>query len=373
MKILCAGPTSLDEKVLKAMGESRTNPDLDPNYTKYHRGVERKISKMLKTQCPTIFMLGEGILGLEASVCSLMEKGERVLVIYNGFFGEGFADYVTNFGGKVVKFKSDFERGINLSKLRDFLEKDHDFSIATMVHCETPSGITNDIQGVCDLLNKYGILSIVDAVSSLGGEEIEFDKIGVDILLSGSQKCLSAPTGLSILTLSDRAIHKMENRKSPIPSYYMNLLHHMGSTDGFDFPYTMCENLIYAIDQAIDQANERDSIALHKAYAENTRQVFTQCGFELYPKDSYSNTVTAVRMPEKIPAEKLLEEMRKRDILISKGVGVMGEKIFRIGHMGHNINYENFAQMYQALDQSFKALGLQKPSLYDYFLTTDLK
>lgn len=369
MKILCAGPTSIDKRVLAKMAQNETNPDLDPAYTEFHRSVEEKFSALLKTKEKTILMLGEGMIALEASVCSLMERGERVLVLYNGYFGEGFKEYVRFFGGEAVLYPCDFEKGINVEELREFLKKDHDFAIATMVHCETPSGITNDIQSICTLLKEYGILSIVDAVSSVGGEDIDFDAFHVDLLLSASQKAISAPTGLSTITISQRALEKMRKREE-IPSYYMNLLNYMSDTDGFSFPYTMSEGLTYALNEALDLLIEKDGIALHKKYAENTRKVFQECGFELFPRDSFSNTVTAVRMPEGITSTQVLEEMKKRGILLSKGIGEYENLILRIGHMGHNISYDNFNEMYGALDESFKALELNRPSLQEAFQKT---
>lgn len=372
MKILCAGPTSIDKKVLEKMGESKTNPDLDPNYEKFHRECENKISKLLHTKATSFFMLGEAIICLEASICSLMEKGERVLVIYNGFFGEGFADYVENFGGIAYKYRADFEKGINVDELGEFLKKDHDFKIATMVHCETPSGITNDIKSICSLLKEYGILTIVDSVSAIAGEYINFDDFNVDVLIGGSQKCLSAPVGIGIITISEKAKEKIKNRTEKVPSYYMNFENYYNFKSA-PFPYTMNENLIYAMDEAINQALNSDFVTIHKKYAENTREIFLKCGFELYPKDSFSNTLTAVKTPENITSENILEQMRKRDIVISKGVGNMAEKIFRIGHMGHNIDRENFKAMYKALDESFKELGVKtKSSLYDEFIKSDI-
>lgn len=98
MKILCAGPTSIDEEVMELMGKSLTNPDIDPEYEKIHRRVEKKISKLLNTDATSFLMLGEGIIGLEAAICNLVEKGDRVLVLNNGVFGAGFADYVKFYG-----------------------------------------------------------------------------------------------------------------------------------------------------------------------------------------------------------------------------------------------------------------------------------
>lgn len=368
MKILCAGPTSIDEKVLSKMSLSKTNPDLDPEYEAYHRGVEKKLSKLLHTDALTIFMLGEAIMTLEASIISLMEKGERVLVLYNGFFGEGFKEYVKNFGGEAVLFKGDFRHGLDVDEIRDFLEKDHDFALATMVHCETPSGITNDVKAICSLLKEYDILSIVDGVSTVGGEDIHFDEFNIDVLLGGSQKCLSAPAGIGMVTLSQRALDKIENRKTEIPSYYLNYKNHY-AFEGNPFPYTMNENLIYAMDEAIDQAMEKELVKKHQVYGENTRKILQECGFELYPKDSFSNTVTTVVTPKGIESEDLLTEMRKRDIAISKGVGSITETTFRIGHMGHNMSVENFEAMYKAMDESFNALNIEtKGSLYKSFL-----
>ncbi|MGF0096642.1 pyridoxal-phosphate-dependent aminotransferase family protein [Peptoniphilus sp. SGI.035] len=359
MKILCAGPTSIDEEVMKLMGKSLTNPDIDPEYEKIHRRVERKISKLLKTEATSFIMLGEGMIGLEAAICNLVEAGDRVLVLNNGVFGAGFADFVKFYDGVPQIYEDDFRRGFNIEKLKEFLAKDHDFKVATMVHCETPSGITNDVKSICNLLHSYGILTVVDTVSGMGGEDFDFDDYKVDIALGGSQKCISAPTGLTLVTISEDAKKAIANRKKPVPSYYMNFLNYYDYSDGFAFPYTMNENLTYALDLALDKLFEKDSIALHKKYAEVTRKIFEDAGFELYAKDSRANTLTAVMVPEGFIAEDILEALRKKGILISKGAGDIFEKVFRIGHMGNNISYENFLELFQKLDEVFKELGIK--------------
>lgn len=367
MKILCAGPTSISNKVLNKMSLSKTNPDLDPDYKLYHREVCKKYSKLLNTNATSFFMLGEAIMTLEGAICSLMEKGERVLVIYNGFFGEGFADYVESYGGCAVKFKTDFRCGIDLESLKAFLKKDSDFSIATLVHCETPSGITNDIKSICTLLNEYGILTIVDSVSAIGGEYIDFDDFKIDVMLGGSQKCLSAPCGLGMVTLSNRAKEKIKNRKTRIPSYYLNFESYYSGENVA--PYTFNENLVYALDEALDEVLKKDFIKLHKDYGYMTRETLIKSGFELYPLDSYSNTVTTILTPNGITSEDILKRLRKKDIAISKGVGDMTEKVFRIGHMGNNISYENFILLFEKLDEVFKELNVNvKSSLKENFI-----
>lgn len=368
MKILCAGPTSIDPRVMEVMGKSLTNPDIDPEYEKKHRQVEKKISKLLKTEATSFIMLGEGMIGLEGAIINLVEKGDRVLVLNNGVFGAGFADFVKYYEGVPYIYEDDFRRGFDIEKLKNFLEKDHDFKVATMVHCETPSGITNDVKTICKLLNSYGILTIVDTVSGMGGEEFDFDDYKVDIALGGSQKCISAPTGLTLVTVSDRAKQAIRDRKKPVPSYYMNFENYYAYSDGFAFPYTMNENLTYALDLALDLLFEKDSLALHKKYAEVTRKIFEKAGFELYAKDSRSNTLTAVIVPEGFIAEDIIGALRKKGILISKGAGDIFEKVFRIGHMGNNISYENFLELYEKLDEVFGELGIEtKVSLKEEF------
>lgn len=368
MKILCAGPTSIDQRVMEVMGKSHTNPDIDPEYEKRHRQVEKKISKLLKTDATSFIMLGEGIIGLEAAIINLVEEKDRVLVLNNGVFGAGFADYVKFYGGESYIYEDDFRRGFDIEKLKKFLEKDHDFKVATMVHCETPSGITNDVKTICNLLNSYGILTVVDTVSGMGGEEFDFDDFKVDIALGGSQKCISAPAGLTLVTISERAKRAIKERKKPVPSYYMNFTNYYEYSDGFAFPYTMNENLTYALDLALDILMEKDSLALHKKYAEVTREIFEKAGFELYAKDSRSNTLTAVMVPEGFIAEDILSALRKKGILISKGAGEIFEKVFRIGHMGNNISYENFLELYEKLDEVFGELGIEtKVSLKEEF------
>ncbi|MDO5715302.1 MAG: alanine--glyoxylate aminotransferase family protein [Tissierellia bacterium] len=358
MKLLCAGPTSIDPQVMEIMGQSKTNPDLDPEYTKIHRNVEKKLSDFLKTKETTFLMLGEAIMGLEGAISSLMEPKERVLVLHNGYFGIGFSDYVQRYGGEAVELAFDYRQGIDVDQLEDFLKKDHDFSIATLVHCETPSGITNDISKICPLLHSYGILSVVDSVSGIGGEEVDFDRDQVDVLIGGSQKCLSAPVGLTTITVSQRAKEKINQRKSKIAGYYLNFENYYNYKDSFDFPYTMNENLTYAFDKALDLLIGKDSLRLHKKYGEETRQILTNSGLELYPKNSWSNTVTTVLMPEGYDSRELLEKMRKRDIIISGGMGDILKTTFRIGHMGNNIDEDNFKLLYEKLDDSFLEMGI---------------
>lgn len=370
MKLLCAGPTSISPEVQKAMGRFLTNPDLDKEYTKFHRNMEGKISRLLRTEALSFVMLGEAIMGLEASISSLMEKDDNVLIIYNGVFGKGFEDYVKRYGGNPTLLEFDGQKGIDIDKLEDYLKVNSDFKIATLVHCETPSGITNDIEKICQVLNKYNILSIVDSVSAIGGEYIDFDKFKVDILIGGTQKCLSAPTGLTTITISQRAIDVINKRKSPIIGYYLNFKNYFDYGYGdFDFPYTMNENLVYALDTALDLTLDKDFEKIHRESAKAVRYTLEKSGLSLFPKNSFSNTVTTVKAPENLKSKDILEKLKEKGIIISGGFIGDLENTFRIGHMGNNISHENFKDLFKNLDIVFDELNYNlKSSLYENYL-----
>lgn len=222
-KIMTPGPVQVPENVRLARSCSTTNADLDPVFFDEYKELCELISNLLHTKNETLILSGEGILGLEAACATMTEPGDRVLVLDNGIYGAGFADFVTMYGGNPVLYTSDYHKEINVEELAEYLQKDHDFKYAAVVHCDTPSGVLNDVHRICPLLKSYGILSIVDSVSGMFGNELDVDKGKMDIVCGGSQKAVSAPPGLTFVTISEDAKKVMENRSVPIASFYCNL------------------------------------------------------------------------------------------------------------------------------------------------------
>ena len=142
------GPSEVRENVRLKRAEKTTNPDVDVDFCEFYKNTCDKMAKILKTQNDVYILSGEGILGLEAACASLTESGDRVLVIDNGIFGKGFDDFVKMYGGEVVYFSDDYHKAIDVEKLEQFLEKDHDFKYATVVHCDTPTGVLNDLSKI---------------------------------------------------------------------------------------------------------------------------------------------------------------------------------------------------------------------------------
>ncbi|MBD7911190.1 pyridoxal-phosphate-dependent aminotransferase family protein [Clostridium cibarium] len=359
--VYAPGPTSVRENVRLERAKITTNPDVDEEFVEFYKNTCDKIGKIIKTENPVYILSGEGILGLEAACASLTEAGDRVLVIDNGIYGRGFEGFVKMYGGEGVYFSDFYDNAINEKKLSEFLEKDHNFKYATIVHCDTPTGVLNNLSKICPLLNKYGILTVVDSVSAMAGEEIKVDEWKIDIALGGSQKAFSAPTGLTMVSISEKAKEAMKNRKTPIVGFYCNLTIWENYYKDKWFPYTMpisdIMGLSKALDNILDEGIENVLIR-HEKIANATRKAIKEYGLQLFLNGGYSNTVTAVKVPENIGALKLKDYMLKKyNTLIITSLKPYDNEILRIGHMGENARQDKIVYALNVIDNGLKDLG----------------
>lgn len=369
-RIMTPGPTQVRENVRMARSMECTNPDLDESFVEYYRETCQLISRLLDTKNETLILSGEGILGLEAACASLTEPGDDVLVLNNGIFGEGFADFVKMYGGKPELYTvSDLET-IDVDALAAFLETHHSFKYATVVHGDTPSGVLNHVEQICPLLKKYGILTVVDSVSAMFGEELHVDEAQIDILCGGSQKVVSAPPGLTFLTVSEDAKAAIKARKTPIASFYANISIFEGYYEVKWFPYTMPISDIYGLRAAMENIEaDRDILKRHEDIAAATRAAVTEAGLKLHLKSGYSNTVTVFDVPDGVTDQQILDIMRtEHNIMLAGSFGNLAGKVIRIGHMGENATVENMQAVMKALDETFEKLNVPlKASLKSVF------
>lgn len=358
-KIMTPGPTQVRENVRMARSMMTTNPDLDLDFYEYYKDTCDLISTLLHTKNTCYVLSGEGILGLEAACASLTEPGDRVLVLDNGIFGKGFADFVKIYGGEPVLYTADYHRDFDVDALAAWLEQHHDFKYAAVVHCDTPTGVQNKIEEICPLLKRYGILSVVDAVSSMFGVDIDVEACQADIVCGGSQKALSAPVGLTMVCVSDAAIEAMEQRKTPIASFYANLLTFKNYYKDKWFPYSMPISDIYGLRTALE--NVKADAEIHQRHADiaaAVRKAVQAAGLKLYLDSGYCATVTVVEVPKDVNAAELLELMDKKyQVMIAGCFDILAGKVIRLGHMGENANVQDVTLMLDALDNTFADLG----------------
>ncbi|EJP6471925.1 alanine--glyoxylate aminotransferase family protein [Clostridium sporogenes] len=369
--VMTPGPTTVRENVRMARAMETTNPDLDLQFYDYYKETCEKIGEFLKTKNQVRILSGEGILGLEAACASLTEKNDRVLVIDNGIFGEGFADFVEIYGGEVVFFKDDRKNNVDIEKLKKFLENDSNFKYATVVHCDTPSGVINDISKICPMLKEKGIITVVDSVSAMGGQELKVDEWKIDMVLGASQKCMSAPPGLSFVSISEDAFKAIEKRKTPIASYYCNLLAWKDYYKNKWFPYTPPISDIVGLKVAVDNILEdKNILSRHKKIAKACRESIVESGLKLYLEHGYSNTVTVIELPKEVEDKALRTYMQdKYNVIIAGSFGYLQGKVIRIGHMGENAKIDKVAYALFALKNSLEHLGYKlKANIGEVFL-----
>lgn len=359
-KIMTPGPTQVAENVRLARSRECTNPDLDENFVEFYKETCKKISHLLHTDNETLILGGEGILGLEAACASMTEPGDRVLVLDNGIYGKGFADFVSMYGGCPELYSRDYRETLDVQELENFLKEHHDYKYATVVHGDTPSGMLNDVSAICPLLKKYGIMTVVDSVSASFGEPMRISDWQIDIMCGGSQKVVSAPPGLTFVVISDDAKKAMADRKTPIASFYANLTTFAHYYEEKWFPYTMPISDIYGLRAAIDNiAADPDILTRHEKIAEASRKAITGAGLNLYLKSGFSSTVTVFEVPEGTTAKAILDGVKNDyNIMLAGSFDVLAGKVIRIGHMGNNSDYYNVREVFAALDGTLARLGV---------------
>lgn len=358
-KVMTPGPVQVRENVRLARSLACPNPDLDSDFVEFYHETCGLISRLLHTENETLILGGEGILGLEAACASLTEPGDRVLVISNGIYGEGFADYVTMYRGNPDVYRADWLETINTAALAQFLERSHDYKYATVVHGDTPSGMLNHVETICPLLKQYGILTVVDSVSAMFGEDLRVDDWQMDVVCGGSQKVVSAPPGLTFVTLSRAAKEAIRDRRTPIASFYANLAVFAGYYEEKWFPYTMPVSDIYGLRAAFENIQADLGIReRHVTIGAACRAAVVAGGLSLHLRSGYSDTVTVFDVPAGLTDREILDRMRREhQILLAGSFGPLAGRVIRIGHMGENANEEDVRAVLRALQAVLQELG----------------
>ncbi len=358
LKIMTPGPTQVRENVRAARALPTTNPDLDLSFYDEYRDVCRDLAQFFHTENEFFLLSGEGILGLEAACASLIEPGDRVLVIDNGIFGRGFADFVKIYGGEPVLYSVDPQNPVDPDALTAFLERDHAFRAATLVHCDTPSGMLNDVETLSPLLKRYGILTIVDSVSASFGTPLDVSRAQIDILCGGSQKALSAPIGLTFLGVSADAFARMDARRKPIASFYLSILSYRDYYAKKWFPYSMPISDIYGFRAALQNVlDDPEIFARHARIARACREALTQGGLSLYLRAGFSPTVTVFDVPAGLTDTAILQKVAEQGVMLAGCFDTLAGRVIRIGHMGENANIEDMRLTMRALHNALTALG----------------
>lgn len=350
--LMTPGPTELPPEVRRAMSESVRHPDVDAEFPRDYRTLLDKVATVYGTDDDILVLGGDAILGLEASIASIVSPGDAVLCLANGVYGEGFVDFVTMYDGDPVTHSVPYTEGFDIDAIKSLVET-HEFTAATMVHCETPTGVLNDLDEVLAVLQDAGVITIVDAVSSLGGTRVPVD--GIDICIGASQKCFSSPPGLTTVSVSDRAWATIEDTEQN--TFYTSFAPwqdvDLDSDEPVFLPYThLVSNLSgfeASVDRILDEGVE-NVYDRHASVAALCRERGRDLGLTPYApaQDRWSPTVTAFAVDATAgQIQRRLDE--DHDVLIATGLGDVADDIIRVGHMGYNATADKVERTMDAL------------------------
>ncbi len=359
--LMTPGPVECSPRVLQALARPQIY-HYYPGFVSFYEDTLEKLRRVYQTNYDVMIMHGEGVLGLEAAVANVINPGEKVLVCDSGPFGKWFSIYVSNYKGIAREVSVPYDEAMNVELVKEVLDTEHDIKALTAVHCETPTGILNPVDKICREAKKHGVITIVDAVSSLGGVDVRPDEWGIDICICASQKCISAPPGLTMLSISPDAWEAIEHRREPIRNSYLSLLDYREAWRERRFPFTPFTAEIFALNAALEDMLEEGLSNIHERHrivAEHCRRGLKRIGLSLWPKrEEYSsNTVTAFRIPERLDEARIVEKMVEEfGVLIGGGYKETKGKVLRIGHMGYQARITNITATLYALERVLQEL-----------------
>ena len=334
------GPTTVHPKILAAMAADYGSGQSEPEFLELYARAGAKIGRLMGTGNDVVLMTGEGMLALWAALKSCLKPGDAVLTVGTGVFGDGIADMAASIGCRVEKLSLPYDStigdGESYMRIEEAIRRARPVML-TAVHCETPSGTLNPLAELGAMKQRLGVpLFYVDAVASVGGVPVLADAWHVDLLLTGSQKCLSAPPSMSAVAVSGAAWERMA--EVAYQGYDSLLPFKTVQQDG-RCPYTPYWHGVAALEAAADLILDEGAdrvFARHERVAARCREGLAGLGVALFPRPEAvaSPTVTAAMVPEGFTYPEWRAALRALGLVVSGSFGPMAGKVFRLGHMG---------------------------------------
>lgn len=355
--LLGPGPSPVSKRVLDAMARP-TIGHLDPRFV----GMMDELKELLRyafetTNALTVPISAPGSAGMETAFVNLIEPGDNVVICQNGVFGARMRENVMRIGATPIMINDAFGTPIDLNKVESTLKANPGVKALAFVHAETSTGVESDAAALCKLAQDHDALSIVDAVTSLGGIPVCVDAWGADAVYSGSQKCFSAPPGLSPFTFSEKAVTALKARRTPVQSWFLDLSLVMGYWQGSGaraYHHTAPINMLYALHEASLMFRQEGREATFARHRENhlrlVRGLASMDVELLVAEGARLPQMNAVKVPEGVDEaavrKRLLSDF---DIEIGSGLGELAGKIWRVGLMGAGSNPESVDRFVEAL------------------------
>jgi alanine-glyoxylate transaminase/serine-glyoxylate transaminase/serine-pyruvate transaminase len=341
---------------------------LDPLFTDLMEEIKDLLRYAFQTKNELTFPVsGPGSVGMETCFVNLVEPGDKVIVCRNGVFGERMKENVERSGGLAVMLDNEWGEPVDPQRLEDALEANRDARIVAFVHAETSTGVSSDARVLSELARRHDCLSIVDAVTSLGGSPLKIDEWGIDAVYAGSQKCLSAPPGISPVSFSKRAVEKIKSRVHRVQSWFMdlNLVMDYWSGEGRrTYHHTAPVNSLYALHEALILLYEEgleNAWARHRSNHQMLRAGLEAMGLKFFVLESHRlpqmNSILVPKGVNEIAVRRVL--LNEYNLEIGAGLGPLAGKIWRIGLMGHTSGRANVTMLLRVLTQVLMFMGAE--------------
>ncbi|KAJ2844343.1 hypothetical protein IWW36_005225 [Coemansia brasiliensis] len=348
------GPVEMSDTVLQSNSTPAT-AHTDPVFVEAFGQVIEMLRTVVGTKTAQPFVIaGSGTLGWDQSAANLVEAGENVLVLSNGYFGEGLADCMETYGAQVTRLRAEPGQRQQLAQVAQALRAKK-YKLVTVTQVDTSTGVLGDVKGVAELVREHSpeTLVVVDGVCATAAERLYFDAWGVDVVITASQKALGSPPGISVVVASQKALGVLKARQTPVPAYYINWnrwLPIMKSYEDRAAKYfaTPCVQAIFALNTSLKEmlsdGGMESVFAAHERTAARVRSAVHKWGLETVAAapELCSNAMTAVWLPASIQAADLLPKLKARGVVAAGGIlAGQAHRYFRLGHMGISATRDN--------------------------------
>jgi alanine-glyoxylate transaminase/serine-glyoxylate transaminase/serine-pyruvate transaminase len=353
--LMIPGPTNVDQFVLQSMARPTTS-HVSGSFGKLFKETTIALGQIFKTEGLILPLAGSGTLGAEVALANIIEPGNKVLAITNGFFGDRLAEVAATLGANVDRLEvpwgsaadpRDVERKLTSTQYKALLA----------VHVDTSTGAANPAQQLGAVAKTKNVLYVLDTVCSLGGMDVQMDNWGIDLCFTASQKALAIPPGMLVVSFSSKALDVREQRRTPIGTYYGDIRRWMPVLeDPTKYFATPAVNMFYALHESCKMILSEGldaRFARHASIASAFRAGLKSMGLRLFCEDNVSaNTLTVAYYPENVDDARFRKTMvEKYGIVIAGGLGPLRGKAFRVGHMG-NVNRNDIFATLAAIEGS---------------------
>ncbi len=360
--LMIPGPTPVPDAVLEAVARHPIG-HRTPEFSKILKESVDGLKWLAETESDVYVITGSGTAAMEASICNTISAGDRVISLVCGVFSERWAKMCEAFGANVQRLTVEPGQAYDLTALRHELDNDTEKQIkaVTITHNETSTGVINDLEQIARMVRAHGALSIVDGVTSFAASPLPIDKWEVDVLVTGSQKALMLPPGLSMIFFGKRAIHAQASCKTP--RFYLDLGKYRKSLIEDTTPFTPNVSLVCGLKESlklIKEAGPEHVYGRHLQMRNALRSGLRGLGLKLFVDDKdASPTITSILPPADISVADIRKGLKQNfRILVADGQESLKGKIFRIGHMGY-VFERDILMTLAALESVLQSLGYE--------------